>query len=138
MLAVLLRRDFALLWAGGFASIAGDWVLNAALPFFVYERTGSTIATAGMIVAELAPGVVMGSISGVFVDRWDRKHVLVVSNVLQAATVGALLLVARPELLWLVYAVAAVQSLIASFSVPAEGALLPTLVPTRTSWPQTR
>jgi predicted MFS family arabinose efflux permease len=81
-----------------------------------------------MIVAELAPGVFMGSIAGVFVDRWDRKHVLVMSNVLQAATVGALLLVTRPELLWLVYAVAAVQSVIASFSVPAEGALLPTLV----------
>ena len=128
MLAVLLRRDFALLWTGGFVSIAGDWVLKAALPFFVYERTGSTIATAGMIVAELAPGVVMGSIAGVFVDRLDRKHVLVISNVLQAATVGVLLLVTRPELLWLVYVVAAVQSLIASFSVPAEGALLPTLV----------
>jgi MFS family permease len=127
MLRVLLRRDFALLWTGGFVSIAGDWVLDAALPFFVYERTGSTVATAGMIVAELAPGVVLGSIAGVFVDRWDRKHVLVVSNVLQAATVLALLLVTRPELLWVVYAVAAAQSLIASFSVPAESALLPTL-----------
>jgi predicted MFS family arabinose efflux permease len=128
MLRVLLRRDFALLWTGGFVSIAGDWVLNAALPFFVYERTESTVATAGMIVAELAPGVLMGSVAGVFVDRWDRKHVLVVSNFLQAATVGALLLVTRPELLWLVYAVAAVRSLIASFAIPAEGALLPTLV----------
>jgi MFS family permease len=128
MLRVLLRRDFALLWTGGFVSIAGDWVLDAALPFYVYERTGSTIATAAMIVAELAPGVLLGSIAGVFVDRWDRKHVLVVSNVLQAVTVGALLLVTRPELLWVVYAVAAVQSVIASFSVPAESALLPTLV----------
>src|ERR1044071_9189750 len=128
MLRVLLRRDFALLWTGGFVSIAGDWVLDAALPFFVYERTGSTIATAGMIVAELAPGAVAGSIAGVFVDRWDRKHVLVVASFMQAATVGALLLVTRPELLWLVYAVAAVQSLIASFSVPGEGAVPPTLV----------
>jgi MFS family permease len=128
MLRVLLRRDFALLWTGGFVSIAGDWVLDAALPFFVYERTGSTIATAAMIVAELAPGVLLGSIAGVCVDRWDRKHVLVMSNVLQAVTVGALLLVTRPELLWVVYAVASVQSVIASFSVPAESALLPTLV----------
>ena len=119
MLKVLLRRDFALLWTGGLVSIAGDWVLNAALPFFVYERTGSTIATAGMIVAEFAPGVVMGSIAGVFVDRWDRKYVLVVSNVLQAATAAALLLVTRPELLWVVYTVAAVI-VVTSFSVPAE------------------
>ena len=45
MLAVLRRRDFALLWTGGLVSVAGDWVLNAALPFYVYEETGSTVAT---------------------------------------------------------------------------------------------
>jgi len=82
MLAVLRRRDFGLLWLGGLISVAGDWVLYAALPYFVYARTGSTVATAGMIVAELAPGVVLGSIAGVFVDRWNRKRVLVVANVL--------------------------------------------------------
>lgn len=93
MLSVLRRRDFALLWLGGLVSIAGDWVLYAALPFFVYERTGSTIATAGMIAAELGPSVLLGTIAGVFVDRWDRKRVLIVGNALQAATVSLLLLV---------------------------------------------
>src|SRR5215212_6237240 len=93
MLDVLRRRDFALLWFGGLISIGGDWVLRAALPFFVYERTGSTIATAGMIVAELAPSVLLGLVSGVFVDRWDRKRILVVTNVLEAVAVAALLVV---------------------------------------------
>jgi MFS family permease len=124
MLDVLRRRDFALLWTGGLISIAGDWVLYAALPFFVYERTGSTIATAGMVVAELAPGAIAGSVAGVFVDRWDRKRVLVVSNVLQAVVVAFLLL----GQLWIVFAVAAVQSTVAAFAVPAEDALLPSLV----------
>ena len=128
MLAVLRRRDFALLWAGGLISIAGDWVLRAALPFFVYARTGSTIATAGMIVAELAPGALLSSAAGVFVDRWNRKRVLVVSNLLQAAVVALLLLAPQGGALWIVYAVAALQSALASFSEPAEGALLPTLV----------
>ena len=128
MLAVLRRRDFALLWAGGLISIAGDWVLRAALPFFVYARTGSTVATAGMIVAELAPGALLSSAAGVFVDRWDRKRVLVVSNLLQAAVVALLLLVPDGGALWIVYAVAALQSALASFSEPAEAALLPTLV----------
>ena len=136
---VLLRRDFALLWTGGLVSIAGDWVLNAALPFFVYERTGSTIATAGMIVAELAPGVVIGSIAGVFVDRWDRKHVLVVverpagrngrgaaARDAAGAPVGRLRRGGR-----------AVG--VASFSMPAEGALLPDARPRRrSSSPRTR
>jgi MFS family permease len=128
VLAVLRRRDFALLWFGGLVSIAGDWVLHAALPFFVYERTGSTVATAGMIVATLAPNVVLGSFAGVFVDRWNRKRVLVASNLLQAGAVALLLLVADGGWLWVVYAVAVAQSAVAAFAVPAEGALLPSLV----------
>ena len=128
MFSVLLRRDFALLWTGGLVSVAGDWVLNAALPFFVYEETGSTVATAGMIVARLAPSVLLGSVAGVFVDRWSRKRVLVWTNLLQAAVVALLLLVPGEGWLWVVFAVAAAQSVISSFSSPAESALLPSLV----------
>ena len=127
MLRLLRRRDFALLWSGGLVSIAGDWVLYAALPYFVYARTGSTVATAGMIVAELGPGVVLGSVAGVFVDRWNRKRVLVAANLLQAAVVAVLLLVPHGPL-WLVYVVALGSSAVAAFAMPAESALLPTLV----------
>ena len=128
MLSVLRRRDFALLWTGGLVSVAGDWVLNAALPFFVYEETGSTVATAGMIVARLAPSVVLGSVAGVFVDRWNRKRVLVWANLLQAAIVALLMLVPGEGWLWVVFAVAAAQSVVSAFSSPAESALLPSLV----------
>jgi MFS family permease len=129
VLSVLRRRDFGLLWLGGLVSVAGDWVLYAALPYFVYERTGSTIATAGMIVARLVPGFVLGTFAGVYVDRWDRKRVLVVSNLVQAAVVAGLLVVPADGWLWVVYAVAVAQSVVASFSAPAESALLPSLVP---------
>jgi len=128
VLSVLRRRDFALLWTGGLVSVAGDWVLNAALPFFVYEETGSTVATAGMIVARLAPSVVLGSVAGVFVDRWNRKRVLVWANLLQAAIVALLMLVPGEGWLWVVFAVAAAQSVVSAFSSPAESALLPSLV----------
>lgn len=127
MLRLLRRRDFGLLWTGGLVSIAGDWVLFAALPYFVYARTGSTLATAGMVVATLAPSVLLGSLTGVFVDRWDRKGVLVLGNVLQAAAVSLLLLV--PDgWIGLVYVAAAARSAVAAFTTPAESALLPTLV----------
>src|SRR5919201_2958326 len=112
VLALLRRRDFGLLWLGGLVSVAGDWVLYAALPFFVYERTGSTIATAGMIAAELTPGVLLGSVAGVFVDRWDRKPLLVAANLLQAVLSLLLLLVAHGLGLWLVYAVAAAAAVV--------------------------
>lgn len=128
MLRLLRRRDFALLWFGGLVSISGDWVLYSALPYFVYQRTGSTVATAGMIVAELTPGVVLGSVAGVFVDRWDRKRILVIGSLLEAAAVALLLLVPGGGWIGLVYVAAIVQASVAAFSMPAESALLPTLV----------
>ena len=131
MLSVLRRRDFALLWTGGLVSVAGDWVLNAALPFFVYAETESTGATAGMLVARLAPSVLLGSVAGVFVDRWDQRRVLVWANLLQGVVVSLLLLVPFQDWIWVVFAVAAAQAVLATFSSPAESALLPTLVDER-------
>jgi predicted MFS family arabinose efflux permease len=129
LIGVLRHRDFSLLWWGGLVSVAGDWMLTAVLPYVVYARTGSTIATAGMTVAELLPGILLGSLAGVLVDRWDRRRVLVVVNLSQALVVLALALVlAGPRLLAVVYVVAAVQSALSSFSLPAENSLLPTLV----------
>jgi MFS family permease len=128
VLAVLRRRDFGLLWLAGLVSVAGDWVLMTALPYVVYDRTGSVLATAGMVAASLVPSILLSSFAGVFVDRWDRRRVLVVTHLAQALAVTALLLVGDAGL-WVVYAVAAAQSALASFSQPAESALLPTLVP---------
>ncbi len=128
MLAVLRRRDFSLLWLSGLISVAGDWVLMTALPYYVYVTTGSTLATAGMIAAELAPAILLSSFTGVFADRWNRKHILVVANLAQALVVATLLL-AGDGWLWVVYVVAALQSTAAAFSQPAEAALLPSLVP---------
>ncbi|HEY0642837.1 MAG TPA: MFS transporter [Nocardioides sp.] len=128
MLAVLRRRDFGLLWLAGLVSVAGDWVLMTALPYVVYVRTGSVLATAGMVAASLVPSMLLTSFAGVFVDRWDRRRLLVVTNLLQALAVVALLLVDAGSL-WVVYVVAAAQSAVASFSQPAESALLPSLVP---------
>ena len=105
MLSVLRHRDFGLLWVAGLVSVTGDWVLNAALPYFVYQQTGSTLATAGMTVAELVPGVLLSSPAGVFVDRWDRRRVLLVTNLLQALAVTLLLLCASGNALWAVYVV---------------------------------
>src|SRR5919201_4822699 len=125
MLALLRRRDFGLLWTGGLVSTAGYWILYAALPYFVYARTGSTLATAGMIVARLAPGVLLGTVTGVLVDRWDRKRVLVLGNLLEAAAVALLLLVPGGGWLGLVYVAAIAQSTVAAFATPAESAVLP-------------
>jgi MFS family permease len=128
MIATLRQRNFALLWTAGLISFTGDWVLRTALPFYVYQQTGSTLATATMVVAKIAPSVLLSSFVGVYVDRWNRKRILVVSNLLQMITVSFLILLGSGTSLWIAYLVALVQSTIGTFADPAENALLPRLV----------
>ncbi|HSK89395.1 MAG TPA: MFS transporter, partial [Anaerolineales bacterium] len=129
MFTLLRQRNFALLWFGGLISIMGDMVLNVALPFFVYQVSGSTLATAVMVAAELLPRLLFGSIAGVFVDRWDRKQVMVIASLSQGIVILPLFLVHSAETLWIVYLVSFIQVTFAIFFGPAENALLPLLVP---------
>jgi MFS family permease len=127
MLQVLRQRNFALLWIGGLISMVGDWVLFVGLPFEVYRRTGSTLATGGMILALLIPRIAFGSIAGVYVDRWDRRRLMIAVNLLLAAFLLPLLAVETLGL-WVVYLVLIVESTLEQLFTPAEVALLPNLL----------
>ena len=129
MFTLLRQRNFALLWFGGLISIMGDWVLGVALPFFVYQVSGSTIATAVMVAMELLPRLLFGSVAGVFVDRWDRKKAMVIASISQGLVILPLFFVQSADALWIVYAVTFMQVTLAMFFGPAENALLPLLVP---------
>ncbi len=128
MLTVLRQRNFALLWSAGLISMIGDWMLFIALPIYVYKLTGSTLATSTMFIAEMIPSLLLGSVAGVFVDRWHRKRIMVVSNLLLALGLLPLLLVHSTAWLWVVYVVAFIESVLSQFFTPAESALLPLLV----------
>jgi MFS family permease len=131
MLAVLRQRDFSLLWFGGVLSVIGDYFLFIALPFFVYERTGSVLATGAMFAAEILPRLLFGSVAGVFVDRWDRKRTMVISDLSRALILLPLLAVAAGGPLALVYAVAFVEASVSMFFLPAKSATIPNLVAER-------
>lgn len=126
MFSTLRQRDFALLWLAGLVSVAGDFAFVVALPLHVYRLTDSTLATAGVFVAYFLPGTLIGSVAGVFVDRWDRKRVMVVADLARAVVLLPLLLL--PDTLVAIYAVTAALGTIGPFFGPAESALLPTLV----------
>src|SRR5262245_24390833 len=81
-----------------------------------------------MLVAELVPQIALGSVAGVFVDRWDRRRTMIVANLLLAAALLPLVLVRAVDLIWVVYLVAFAEAVLARFLRPAEAALLPRLV----------
>src|SRR5581483_3495015 len=128
MLRLLRQRNMALLWIGGLISLIGDWVLLTALPYYVFQLTNSLLSTAAMTVIQLVPAVLLSSLAGVFVDRWDRKATLLICNLLQSCIVLLLLLVHSTTWLWAVYLTVFVQTTVSIFMAPAAHALLPRLV----------
>src|SRR6266702_2327023 len=128
MLAVLRQRNFALLWFGQLISLTGDYVLIVALPFYTYQLTGSVLATGVMFLVQALPGLFLGSLAGVFVDRWDRRWTMIASDLLRAGVLLFLLLARSRDLVWIIYAVAFTEQLISLFFIPAKGAIIPNLV----------
>lgn len=128
MIAALRNRNFTCLWLGGLISLSGDWVLMVGLPIYVYLLTHSVLLTSFMLLASTVPNVLLGSVAGVFVDRWNRKRTLVVANLLLAIGLCPLLFVRTADHVWIVYTVAVVEASVEQFSTPAQNALLPALV----------
>jgi MFS family permease len=125
---LLRRRDFGLLWAGGLISETGDWFLLVGLPVWVLQVTGSSLVTATVFLVGLLPGLVVGPLAGVLVDRWDRRRTLVAVSLAQAAFLLPLLAVDGRHRLWVVYLVMAAEAALAQLNDPARNALVPTLV----------
>lgn len=124
----LRQRNFALLWVGGLISMTGDGVLNVGLPLYIYRQTGSTLAIGVMVVVAVVPGLLFGSLAGVFVDRWDRRRTMIITNLLQAVVLLPLLLVQSAQQVWIIYGCLFVGATVSQFFIPAEQALLPLLV----------
>jgi predicted MFS family arabinose efflux permease len=120
--------DLRLLLGAGLVSMTGDWLLSVGLAYSVYALTGSTLASAAALLSAFVPQVLVGSVAGIFVDRWDRKRTMIVANLLLAVGLTPLLLVTGADRIWVVYVVLAVQSCVEVFFGPAEQAFLPRVV----------
>jgi Na+/melibiose symporter-like transporter len=125
------NRDYRLLVGAGLISLVGDYVLGVGLTFLVYQITGSTLASGGMLLASFLPSILLGSLAGVMVDRWDRRTTMITANVLQVIGLAPLLAVHDSGTIWIVYLVGAYQGCVEQFFMPAEQALIPHLVPKR-------
>lgn len=121
------NRDVVLVLGGGVVNDIGDWMLEIALPVYVYLETGSGLATAGVYVIDLLIGLLLGPYGGSLVDRWPLRATLIATNIAQAAPLLPLLLVADDRI-WPIYVVTALQAVIQQVNNPASFALLPRLV----------
>ncbi len=128
MLSLLRQRDYALLWWSALISGIGNFILIAALPYYVYSISGSTLASGATLMSETVPMVLFSSVGGIFADRWKRKRVIISSDWLRGLLLLPLLTVHSTASLWIVYVVAFLGSSVAHFAGPFGNAALPHVV----------
>ena len=130
MLQALRIRDFRLLWAGGLISSLGSWLLTLAIPTHIFLVTGSLRATGLTVAAEYLPLLVLGPVAGVFADRWDRRRLLIGTNLFCAGAVAVMLLGTAPGRYWVLYAALIAENAGVVLNTPAWQARTPAIVGT--------
>jgi MFS family permease len=126
---VLRIRDYRRLWLGQLVSDTGDGLTNITLLLLVNHLTGSTAALAAMAIVLAVPPLTIGLLAGAYVDRADRRRIMLASDLLRAATVIGFVLVGSTDWLWLLFVLAFAQATVGTFFTPARGAILPRIVP---------
>ena len=103
-LSFLQRRPkFRSLWLAQVISLSGDWFNTIASVIIINRYAPSGLAVGGLFIARALPPFLLGPLAGVVADRFDRRKILILSDVLRAGIVLGFLLVDRPERLWLLY-----------------------------------
>lgn len=126
----LLRRNrnYRYLWFGRVVSNLGDWFNLLASASLIARLTDSGAAVSLLFLVRFLPLFLMSPFAGVIADHFDRRKVLIATNLLRALTVAALVLVDRPERIWLLYVLTALQFVFSAVFTPAETALIPNVV----------
>jgi DHA3 family macrolide efflux protein-like MFS transporter len=122
-----LNGSFSALWTGQLISLFGDRVHQVALTFLVATVTDSPLAVAFVFVAATIPNLLLSPVAGAYVDRWNQRDVMIVSDLLRAAAVLVIPIAAAANI-YLVYPLVFAITAISIFFRPARVAVLPRLV----------
>jgi MFS family permease len=124
---VLREREFRYLWFADLASTAGDQLARVALAVLVYGRTGSAVWAAVTYALTFLPALLGGVLLSWLADRFRRREVMVIADLLRAVLVAAMAVPGLP--LWAVCGLLVVVVLLGSPFTAAHSALLPAILP---------
>lgn len=123
-------RTFLLIWFGQLTSLTGSGLTGFALGVWVYQGTGSVTQFALISLFTSLPGIVFSPIAGALVDRWDRRHAMMLSDAgagMCTLSIVLLLLLGKLEV-WHIYIAMAASSTFSAFQWPAYSAATTLLV----------
>jgi len=125
MFAVFRKRDFTQLWFAQLISTIGTSLADLAAAILVFRLTDSALAVGLILMASAVPSLVFGLVAGVFVDRFDRKKILIWSDLLRAGLVASIPLgVGAFGIPWL-YLIVLVNAGVGQFFDPAHESVIP-------------
>ncbi len=128
-LAVLRNRPFLLLWLAQLATQVGGNMVIYGLTILITSTYQSATAVGALLLSFLLPAIVFSAIAGVFVDRVDKRLILVITNVLRGLAFLAIVFVGNN--LALLYLLMFFVATVTTFFGPAEASMIPFLVPRR-------
>ncbi|MDR2854442.1 MAG: MFS transporter [Prevotellaceae bacterium] len=125
------KRTFAIIWSGQFFSALTSSIVGYAIILWISLETQSAEVLAFGMAAALLPQIVLGLFTGVYIDRWNRKLVMIVSDMFMAGCTALLCVMfylGKVEV-WHIYLLSAMRSVGNAFYTPAMQASVPLLAP---------
>lgn len=125
------KRTFAVIWSGQLASILSSSVVAYSIVFWMSIETGSAEVLAFAAIASMLPQALLGLFVGVYVDRWDRRRTMILSDSFIALCTLALAVLFWMDVarMWHIYVLLACRSAGSAFHMPAMQASVPLLAP---------
>lgn len=123
----LIRQNekFRWLWFGQIISLLGDWFNLIASASLVATLTRSGVAIGGLFAVRMLAPFLVSPLAGVAADRYNRKRLMILADIMRGITVLGFLLVRDAGDVWLIYALSALQLALSGFFFPARNAILP-------------
>jgi MFS family permease len=126
----LLRRNrnYRYTWAGQIVSEIGDNFNNIAVFALAMELTHSGMVVTGVLLARAIPAITMGSLAGVLLDRFDRKRIMIASDLVRAFVALGFIFSVITHSVWVLYVFSALLMAASPFFTAGRSAILPTIV----------
>ncbi len=124
-------KKFFVLWSSQAASMVGSSVVGFALAWYLARETGSATILSTAMMMNVLPMVFLGPFIGPFIDRWNRKKIMIFSDLTTMLLTLVLVVLFYTDTIqvWHIYVVMFCRALSGSFQVPAFSASIPMIVP---------
>src|SRR5947209_5137978 len=120
------NRNYRYAWMGQIVSEVGDHFNNVAVLSLAVEETHNGAVVAGLMLSRAIPAVLAGPIAGVLLDRFDRKRIMIASDLIRGiVALGFIFTVGRPS--WLLYVLSGLLMFASPFFTSGRSSILPTI-----------